>query len=61
LRCSPAPSPCCFKLLFHWDSTGWCENSTWWKPYKHARTRANGAWACLVHALQCLCDGREKI
>ena len=28
LRFHRHPSPCCFNSLFHWDSTGWCENST---------------------------------
>ena len=58
LRCSPAPSPCCFNLLFDWDGTGWCENSTRWKSCKRVRARGRGAWACLAHGLQCLCDGR---
>ena len=43
---------------FYWDSTGWCENSTRWKSYKHARARMCGARACLARGLQCLCDGR---
>ena len=43
---------------FYWDGTGWCENSTRWKSCKRARARGRGAWACLAHALQCLCDGR---
>jgi hypothetical protein len=51
-------SPCCFNSLFHWTGTGWCENSTKWKSCKQVRARGNGAWACLAHALQCLCDGR---
>ena len=55
---SPAPSPCCFNSLFYWDGTGWCENSTRWKSCKPVWTRGHGAWACLAHALQCLCDGR---
>ena len=55
---SPAPSPCCFNSLFQWDGTGWCENSTRWKSCKHVQPRGGGAWACLAHALQCLCDGR---
>ena len=38
--------------------TGRCENSTRWKPCKHVRPLGGGAWACLTHALQCLCDGR---
>ena len=57
LEVSPAPAPCCFNWLFHWDSTGWCENSTRWKSCKHVQARGGGAWACLAHALQCLCDG----
>ena len=55
---SPAPSPCCFNSLFHWDSTGWCENSTRWKSRIPVRARGRGAWSCLAHDLQCLCDGR---
>jgi hypothetical protein len=55
---SPAPSSCCFKLLLHWDSTGWCENSTRWKLCKQVQARGRGAWACLAHGLQCLCDER---
>ena len=43
LRCSPAPSPCCFNWLFHWTGTGWCENSTRWKSCKHVRARGGGA------------------
>jgi hypothetical protein len=39
--------------LFHWDGTGWCENSTRWKSRKHARARGGGAWAWLAHGLQC--------
>jgi hypothetical protein len=58
LEVSPAPSPCCFNLWFHWTGTGWCENSTRWKSCKRVQTRGHGAWACLAHALQCLCDGR---
>ena len=30
LEVSPAPSPCCFHSLFHWNGTGLCENSTPW-------------------------------
>ena len=55
---SPAPSPCCFNSWYHWDGTGWCENSTRWKSCKRVRARDRGAWACLAHALQYLCDGR---
>jgi hypothetical protein len=57
---SPAPSHCCFHLLFLWDGTGRCENSTRWKSCKRVRVRAHGCGArrCLAHALQCLCDGR---
>ena len=58
LEGSPAPSPCCFNSLFHWDGTGWYENSTRWKSCKPVQARGDGAWACLVHGLQCLCDGR---
>ena len=58
LEVSPAPSPCCFNSLFHWTGTGWCENSTRWESRKRARARGSGAWACLAHGLQCLCDGR---
>ena len=58
LEVSPAPSPCCFNSLLHLDSTGWCENSTRWKSCKPVRTRGGGAWTCLAHGLQCLCDGR---
>jgi hypothetical protein len=43
---------------FTGTDTGWCENSTSWKSCKRVRTRGGGAWACLAHALQCLCDGR---
>ena len=43
LEVSPAPSPCCFNLLFQWDGTGRCENSTRWKSCKHARARGRGA------------------
>ena len=43
LRCSPAPSPCCFNSLFHWTGMGWCENSTKWKSCKQARARGGGA------------------
>ena len=48
----------CFNSLFHRIGTGWCENSTRWKSCKRIQVRGGGAWACLVHALQCLCDGR---
>ena len=58
LEVAPAPSPCCFNSLFHWDGTGWCENSTRWKSRKQVRARGRGAGACLAHGLQCLCDGR---
>ena len=58
LRCSPAPSQCCFNWLFHWTGTGWCENSTRWKSCKQLQTRGGGAWACLAQGLQCLCDER---
>jgi len=34
LEVSPAPSHCCFNSLFHWDGTGWSENSTRWKSRK---------------------------
>ena len=47
-----------FQLVDLWDSTGWCENSTRWKSHKPVRMRGRGAWACLAHGLQCLCDGR---
>ena len=43
---------------FTGNCTGWCENSTRWKSCKQVRARGGGAWACLAHALQCLCDGR---
>ena len=45
---------------FHWDGTGWCENSTRWKSCKPVQARDRGAWACLTHGLQCLCDERER-
>jgi hypothetical protein len=54
---SPAPSPCCFNSLYHWTGTGWCKISTRWKSCIPVRARDRGAWACLAHALQCLCDG----
>jgi hypothetical protein len=47
-----------FKCGFTGAGTGWCENSTRWKSHKRVRARGRGAWACLAHALQCLCDGR---
>ena len=50
----PVVSSCCFT----WNGTGWCENSTRWKSCKWVRARGSGEWACLAHALQCLCDGR---
>ena len=43
LRVSPAPSHCCFNLLFHWNGTGRCENSTRWKSCKQVRARGRGA------------------
>ena len=52
-RCSPAPSPCCFHSLFHWNGTGWCENSTLWKLHKRVRARGRGAPACLWHCKVC--------
>ena len=58
LEVSPAPSPCCFNSLFHWDGTGRYENSTRWKSCKLVKARGRGACARLAHALQCLCDGR---
>ena len=58
LEVSPAPAHCCVNSFFHWDSTGWYENSTRWKSCKPVQTRGDGAWACLAHGLQCLCDGR---
>ena len=56
-RARVLPSPC-FNLLFHWPGMGWCENSTRWKSHKRVQARGDGAWACLAHGLQCLCDGR---
>ena len=53
-RCHPVVST----RNFYWDGTGWCENSTRWKTCKQVRALGRGAWACLAHALQCLCDGR---
>jgi hypothetical protein len=50
---------CCFTSLFHWTGTGWCENSTRWKSCRHVRARGRGAWTCLAHASQCLCDGQH--
>ena len=51
---------CCFNSLFTWTGTGmgWCENSTRWKSHKPVWARTHGAWACLAHGLQCLCDER---
>jgi hypothetical protein len=43
---------------FTGKGTGWCENSTRWKSCKRVQSRGGGAWACLAHGLQCLCDGR---
>ena len=43
---------------FTGTGTGWCENSTRWKSCKRVRAPMYGAWACLAHGLQCLCDGR---
>ena len=43
---------------FYWDGWGWYKNSTRWKSCKRVRARGRGAWPCLAHALQCLCDGR---
>ena len=43
----------------HWKRyVGWCENSTRWKSCKQRQARGRGAWTCLAHGLQCLCDGR---
>ena len=63
------PFPCNSHFLFlrfhrrrhtvvHWAGTGWFDFSTRWEPHKHARARGSGAWACLVHGLQCLYHGR---
>jgi len=49
---------CCFNLLFNWTGTGWFEISTGWRPCKRVCLRGNGAFTCLAHALQRLCDGR---
>ena len=43
---------------FTGTGTGRCENSTRWKSCKQVQTRGGGAWACLAHGLQCLCDER---
>ena len=43
---------------FTGTGAGRYENFTRWKSHKHVRARGRGAWACLAHALQCLCDGR---
>ena len=53
-RRHPVVSTCCFTG----NGTGRCENSTRWKSCKHVQPRGGGAWACLAHGLQCLCDGR---
>jgi hypothetical protein len=53
-RRHPLVSTCCFTG----NGTGWCENSTRWNSCKRVQARGCGAWACLAHALQCLCDGR---
>jgi hypothetical protein len=55
LEVSPAPSPCCFDLLFHCAGTGSFYSRTQYILYQRVRicdTRT------LVHALQCLCEGR---
>jgi hypothetical protein len=58
LRCHRRRYPVVSTRCFTGDGTGWCENSTRWKSCKWARTRGGGAWVCLAHGLQCLCDGR---
>ena len=55
LEVSPAPSPCCFNLLFNWTGSGWFDISAQGKPPKHVRARGDATWTCLTHALQCLC------
>ena len=52
LEVSPAPSPCCFNLLFNWTGSGWFDISAQWKPPKHVRARGDATWTCLTHALQ---------
>ena len=53
------PPPLLFQLdCFMWTGTGWFVFPTEWNLYQQVRTRCRGAWACLAHALQCLCDGR---
>ena len=47
-----------FKSLFTGTAPGWFEFPIEWKPCTRVRARRDGAWACLAHALQCLCDGR---
>ena len=47
----------CFKLLLHWTGMDWFEFPTQWKLYKCVHAQISGAWACLMHALQCLCNG----
>ena len=42
----------------HRTGTGWFDTATRWKPHSLVRARGRGAWACLAHGLQCLCDGR---
>ena len=58
LRCHQHRHPVVATRNFYWDGTGWCENSTRWKSCKPVQPRGRGAWACLAHGLQCLCDGR---
>jgi hypothetical protein len=41
--CQEGGSHCCFNSLFHWDGTGWYENSTRWKSCKPVWTRGHGA------------------
>ena len=43
LRCSPAPSRCCFKSLSMWTGTGCIEFPTEWNLYKRARARSGAS------------------
>ena len=58
LRCSAAPSRCCFKSLFMCTGTGCIEILTEWKPCKRVRARTYVSCACLAYGLQCLRDRR---
>ena len=48
----------CNRAFFSWHNHILNVQEHRWKPYQPVQAHGDGAWACLAHALQCLCDGR---